>query len=71
MSLVDGVNLYKFQKQNLCLDTTIVQYFAAQTLLILEYLQHNDIIFRDIKPENLVIEYETGHLKLIDFGFAK
>ena len=34
MSLIDGVNLYKFQKQNLCLDATIVKYFAAQALKI-------------------------------------
>ena len=33
--------------------------------------QHN-IIYRDLKPENIVISMtERGHLKLVDFGFAK
>ena len=71
MSLVNGVNLFKFQKHNLCLDINIVKYFGAQSLLMLESLQERNIIYRDIKPENLVVEYDTGHLKLIDFGFAK
>jgi len=71
MSLVNGVNLFKFQKQNLCLDVDIIKYFSAQTLLIIESMQNKSIVYRDIKPENLVVEYDTGHLKLIDFGFAK
>lgn len=36
----------------------------------LEYIHSNNIIFRDLKPENLLID-KNGYLKLIDFGFAK
>lgn len=71
MSLVKGVNLFKFQKQNLYLDIDIIKFFGAQSLLIIESMQKKSIVYRDIKPENLVVEYDTGHLKLIDFGFAK
>ena len=38
---------------------------------IVEHLQNKNIIYRDIKPENFVVEFETGKLKLVDFGFAK
>jgi novel protein kinase C delta type len=35
-------------------------------------MHSNRIIYRDLKPENIVLSMnERGHLKLVDFGFAK
>jgi len=35
-------------------------------------MHSKNIIYRDLKPENIVISMEDrGHLKLVDFGFAK
>ena len=35
-----------------------------------EYLHTQNIVYRDLKPENLLIA-DDGYLKLTDFGFAK
>jgi serine/threonine protein kinase len=39
-------------------------------VLCFEYLHSKNFIYRDLKPENVVIDGQ-GHIKLIDFGFAK
>ena len=35
-----------------------------------EYLHEKNILYRDLKPENLLID-SKGYLKVVDFGFAK
>lgn len=44
--------------------------YAAQIILALEYLQNMDVIYRDLKPENLLFA-ANGYLRITDFGFAK
>ena len=51
---------------------TNMVYYTAEVLMTLEWLHKNNVIYRDLKPENIVISMqERGHLKLVDFGFAK
>ncbi|GAV04741.1 hypothetical protein RvY_14973-1 [Ramazzottius varieornatus] len=46
------------------------RFYAAQIVLAFEYLHSLDLIYRDLKPENLLID-STGYVKITDFGFAK
>lgn len=44
--------------------------YLAELLLAIEDLHKRDIIFRDLKPDNVVFD-EDGHALLTDFGLSK
>lgn len=46
------------------------RFYLAEIVLAVESLHSKNIIYRDLKPENILIDGQ-GHVKLIDFGFAK
>jgi serine/threonine protein kinase len=48
-----------------------VKYLAAATLQIIQELHSKNIIYRDLKTENLILQKHDASLKLVDFGFAK
>ena len=46
------------------------QLYLAEILLALEDLHKRDIIYRDLKPDNVVFD-QAGHAMLTDFGLSK
>ena len=49
---------------------TEARFYISQIILAIEHLHSLNIVYRDHKPENLMID-EQGYLKLIDFGTSK
>eukprot|EP00798_Chlamydomonas_sp_ICE-L_P016400 gene16400-22605_t len=65
-----GGDLYDQIRKREGVPVEAAKFYAAEIVLMLQYLRSKEIIHRDLKPENFLIA-ENGHLKLIDFGCAK
>jgi serine/threonine protein kinase len=47
-----------------------MKFYIANILLAFEFMHSKDILYRDLKPENVLVSND-GYIKLADFGFAK
>lgn len=52
------------------LEEKVARFYLAEIILALEYLHTKGIVYRDLKPSNILID-SAGHIKLTDFGLAK
>lgn len=70
LEYIAGGELFFWLRKYGCFVLKDTRFYAAEIVLALEYLFSKNLIYRDLKPENILIT-KTGHIKLIDLGFAK
>lgn len=70
LDYIPGGELFTYLRSVVALENSHAGFYAAQVTLMFEHLHNLNIIYRDLKPENLLID-AMGFLKLTDFGFAK
>ena len=63
----DLFNLLKIEN-NFLIDKA--QFYAGQIVFAFEYLHSKNIVYRNLKPENILIN-KNGYIKIADFQFAK
>mmetsp|Transcript_56661 Transcript_56661/g.147596 ORF Transcript_56661/g.147596 Transcript_56661/m.147596 type:complete len:234 (+) Transcript_56661:2-703(+) len=69
--LITGGELHSaIRKIPTVLSKTQAQFYTGSLVIVLEELADRNIVYRDLKPENVMLD-QQGYLKLIDFGIAK
>lgn len=70
MPLIRGGEIYHYIKTFHGFTEYQTKFYSGQIILAFQYLHSLDIVYRDLKPENVLLECD-GYIKIIDFGFAK
>eukprot|EP01012_Entosiphon_sulcatum_P047840 TRINITY_DN6541_c0_g1_i1.p1 TRINITY_DN6541_c0_g1~~TRINITY_DN6541_c0_g1_i1.p1 ORF type:complete len:309 (+),score=63.50 TRINITY_DN6541_c0_g1_i1:1063-1989(+) len=70
MDFLQGGELYVHLRRKGRFKEARAKFYAAQVLLAFEYLHSKNILFRDLKPENVVLD-KDGYACLTDFGMAR
>ncbi|KAF8571676.1 hypothetical protein P879_00489 [Paragonimus westermani] len=70
LDFVSGGEMFSYLRRVGKFTEDDARLYASQVVLAFEYLHAFDLVYRDLKPENLLID-SSGYLKVTDFGFAK
>ena len=70
MPLIQGGDLFQLHRKYKQFSEETIIFYAVQIIDALGCLHTNNIIHRDLKLENILVDQE-GYLTLIDFGISK
>ena len=65
-----GGDLGKVLKKERKFSEEVAKIYVCEVLLALEYLHSKSVMYRDLKPDNIMVDH-FGHIKLVDFGLSK
>lgn len=70
MEFVSGGDLFFHTSKEMIFNEERIKFYAAELFLIINHLHKLNIIYRDLKLENILID-KDGHIKLCDFGLIE
>ncbi|MEA2763878.1 MAG: eukaryotic-like serine/threonine-protein kinase [Gemmatimonadaceae bacterium] len=71
MAYIKGDNLGQRLQQHGPIPPVEVRRILREVADALAYAHHRNVIHRDIKPDNIIIDEETGRAMVTDFGIAR
>jgi beta-adrenergic-receptor kinase len=66
---MNGGDLHYHLTQHGVFNEHDTKFYAAELILALEHIHHQEIVYRDLKPSNVLLD-ELGHIRLSDLGLA-
>jgi len=69
MEVCLGGDFFGYLRHKFHFEDLVARFYAGCVVELLDHLHSLDIIYRDLKPENLLLDRE-GYIKMVDFGFA-
>ncbi|KAJ2908348.1 Serine/threonine-protein kinase Sgk2 [Coemansia aciculifera] len=70
LDYVNGGELFFHLQRERRFGENRARFYAAEITSALAYLHGMDVVYRDLKPENCLLDAH-GHVKIVDFGLAK
>lgn len=71
MELVPGESLRELMSREGKVDPLRAERILHELAMALDYAHANGIVHRDVKPENILLDRDTGRAMLMDFGVAR
>ncbi|XP_011493890.1 PREDICTED: ribosomal protein S6 kinase beta-1-like [Ceratosolen solmsi marchali] len=70
LEYMGGGDLFNYLEKIHVLPEDRACLYTAEVILAVKYLHENNIVYRDLKPNNILLDAQ-GHVKLSDFGLCK
>ncbi|KAJ1729888.1 hypothetical protein LPJ61_003304, partial [Coemansia biformis] len=70
LDYVNGGELFFHLQRERRFGENRARFYAAEITSALAYLHGMDVVYRDLKPENCLLDAQ-GHVRIVDFGLAK